>query len=117
MLDQLPNPKLPISWPQVWTACWILVLAGWGGLANFWRKRMSGQARPFNLAELAGEICISGFAGVVTYFLATAAGINELVVAALVGISGHAGSRAIFGIEKMLDRKFPMYDSDKDRRG
>lgn len=117
MLDNLPNPsRLPINWAHVWTALWVGALSGWGGVANFWRKRMHGQARPFNLAELFGEMCISSFAGVITYLLATAGGINELVVAALVGISGHAGSRAVFGIEKMLDKKFPVYGADKDQK-
>lgn len=117
MLDQLPSPsKIPITWGHLFTAAWILTLSVWGGIANFWRKRMNGQARPFNLAELFGEMCISSFAGMLTYLIATAAGINELVIAALVGISGHAGSRAIFGIEKILDNKFPGYGMDKDKK-
>jgi hypothetical protein len=116
MLDQLPSPKLPINWGHVWTGLWVGGLSAWGGVSNFLRKRMYGQARPFNLAELFGEMCISSFAGVVTYLLATAGGINDLVVAALVGISGHAGSRAVFGIEKALDKKFPVYGVDKDKK-
>jgi hypothetical protein len=113
MLEQFPNQRFPFTWAQVWTAAWVLFLSGWGGAVSFWRKRREGTARPFNLTELVGEIFTSGFAGVLTYLLATAAHINPLIIAALVGISGHLGSRAIFGIEKMLEHKFPMYGGDE----
>lgn len=115
MLDQLPTPKFPvISWGHVWTACWVMFLSGWGGVVSFWRKRKDGKVRPFNVTELIGEIFTSGFAGVLTYLVATAADVNPLITAALVGVSGHMGSRAIFGLEQYLSHKFPVYGSDQE---
>jgi hypothetical protein len=96
---------------------WVLLLSGWGGVVSFWRKRREGHVRPFNFTELIGEIFTAGFVGMLTFWLCEAAGSNPLITAALVGISGHMGSRAIFGLEQWAVRKFPMYDptAGKDR--
>lgn len=75
-------------------------LAAWGGLVNFYRKVKSGKTRVFNVTELIGEIVTSAFAGLITFWLCEAAQIHPLVTAALVGISGHMGSRAIYQLER-----------------
>lgn len=85
---------------------WVLTLASWGGVVNFLRKRKSGDARPFNVVELIGEIVTSAFAGMVTFWLCEASGIGGLITAALVGISGHMGSRAIFAFERWAEKRF-----------
>ena len=86
---------------------WVFALAILGGIVNFMRKLALGQTRIFNIAELVGEIVTSGFAGVLTFWLCENAGIAPLVTAALVGISGHMGSRALFLFEDFLKSKFP----------
>lgn len=96
------------------TYLWVICLSAWGGTVNFMRKRKSGEARPFNLAELIGEIFTSGFAGVITFWLCEAAGIGGLITAALVGISGHMGSRAIFRFERWAESKFGMPLEEKE---
>ena len=73
---------------------------------NFSRKLRDGNTRIFNVVEFIGEIFTSAFAGVITFWLCEAAEINPLISAALVGISGHAGSRAIFMLEKWLEHRF-----------
>ena len=50
--------------------------------------------------ELIGEIATSAFAGLITFWLCEAAQFNPLVTAALVGISGHMGSQAIYQLER-----------------
>ena len=74
------------------TYLWVTGLAAWGGLVNFYRKVKSGETRAFNVVELIGEIA--------TFWLCEAAQFNPLVTAALVGISGHMGSRAIYQLER-----------------
>ena len=74
---------------------------------NFMRKLQNGQTRIFNIAELVGEVVTSGFAGVITFWLCENSNISPLVTAALVGISGHMGSRALFLFEDFLKSKFP----------
>ena len=84
------------------TYLWVTGLAAWGGLVNFYRKVKTGESRFFNIAELIGEIVTSAFAGLITFWLCEAAEFNQLISAALVGISGHMGSRAIYQIEKLV---------------
>ena len=82
------------------TYLWVTGLAAWGGLINFYRKVKSGETRAFNVVELIGEIATSAFAGLITFWLCEAAQLDPLVTAALVGISGHMGSRALYQFER-----------------
>lgn len=91
---------------SVITYAWITALSSWGGIVNWIRKRREGSTRPFNFVELVGEIMTSAFAGVITFWLAESAEINPLITAALVGISGHMGSRAIYLLEAWAEAKF-----------
>ena len=88
------------------TYAWVFALSITGGIVNFSRKLKDGNVRIFNLVEFIGELFTSAFAGVITFWLCEAAEINPLISAALVGISGHAGSRAIFALEKWLEYRF-----------
>lgn len=87
------------------TYVWVSMLSIWGGIVNWLRKRREGQTRPFNVNELIGEIITSAFAGMLTFWLCEAAGISPLITAALVGISGHMGSRAIYQMESWAETK------------
>ncbi len=89
------------------TYLWVFALAMMGGVVNFFRKIKSGQSSMFNLIEFIGEVVTSAFAGVITFWICEHADIAPLVTAALVGISGHAGSRAIYFIEDVLRARFP----------
>lgn len=51
--------------------------------------------RPFNFAEILGELATSGFVGIITFLMCDLANFPPLMNAALVGISGHMGSRAL----------------------
>lgn len=97
--------KDPSSYSLV-TYAWVLLLATWGGAVGFYRKYKMGHVRAFNVAEFLGEIFTSAFAGILTFWLCEAAEITPLVTAAMVGICGHMGSRAIFQIETWLMEKW-----------
>lgn len=88
------------------TYAWVAVLSAWGGTVNWLRKRKAGDTRPFNFMELVGELMTSAFAGVLTFWLCEASGIHPLITAALVGISGHMGSRAIYHMEMWAESYF-----------
>jgi hypothetical protein len=89
------------------TYAWVIALAAAGGVVSFLRKVREGHARAFNLAEFVGEVFTSAFAGVITFWLCEAAGFSGLITAALVGIAGHMGSRAIFAFEKWAESRLP----------
>jgi NhaP-type Na+/H+ and K+/H+ antiporter len=88
------------------TYAWVFALSAWGGFVSFWRKLKAGKARPFNIMELVGELFTSAFAGVITFWLCQAAALDGLLTAALVGISGHMGSRAIAQMENWASKRF-----------
>lgn len=96
------------------TYAWVVLLASWGGVVNFMRKVRTGVARPFNVAEFIGELATSAFVGVITFWLCEMAMLDPLLSAALVGISGHMGSRAIFHLEEVFKSRFPAYRAEEE---
>jgi len=88
------------------TILWVSGLSLLGGLAGYIKKVNSGLIKRFSIVELVGELFISGFVGIVTFLLCDAANLDVRVTAALVGISGHMGSRAIFLLEQFINKKF-----------
>ena len=102
---RLPRIQMPEKNPESYsllTYSWVFLLAILGGVVNFIRKLQRGDVRPFNIVEFIGEIVTSAFAGIITFWLCEASGVTPLITAALVGISGHMGSRALFLIEKWV---------------
>lgn len=98
--------KDPTSYSLI-TYAWVIGLSVTGGFVSFLRKVREGSSRAWNIAELLGEIFTSGFVGVITFWLCEAADIDPLYAAAMVGISGHMGSRAIMQLELWLEKKIP----------
>ena len=98
--------KDPTSYSLL-TYLWVFGLSSLGGVVSFLNKLKKGHARAFNIAEFMGEIATSAFAGVITFWLCENSGISPLMTAALVGVSGHMGSRAILLFEEWLAKKFP----------
>ena len=91
------------------TYFWVIGLALLGGLSNFLGKRNRGEVRAFNITELVGDLVISGFAGIITFYLCAYAGLDMMLTAALVGMCGHMGSRSII----MIERKIKSYVDGK----
>lgn len=104
--------KDPMNYGLI-TYFWVTLLAAWGGAVNWLRKRKAGEVRPFNFMELIGELLTSAFAGVLTFWLCEASGLPSLITAAMVGISGHMGSRSIYLVEKWLETRFSKLEQMK----
>ncbi len=98
MLDKDPMSYEMATW------AWVGVLSAWGGISSYVRKLRLGVVTRFSLVEIIGEVVISGFVGVVTFFICETSGIPQLLSAAIIGISAHMGSRAIFVLEQTVDR-------------
>lgn len=91
-------PREPFNYGLA-TYFWVFALSVLGGVVRFMRKVKMGMARVFNLTEFIGEIVTSAFVGIITFWLCEGAHMNAYFTAAMIGISGHMGSRAIFLLE------------------
>lgn len=89
----MPKQKDPLNYEWI-TYAYVFVLACFGGIASYIQKLKNGYCR-FSITELIGKLFISAFVGVVTFFLCEAATIDKLYSAAIIGLSGHMGSKAI----------------------
>lgn len=87
------------------TYAWVFGLAMLGGAASFVRRVRSGESKYSNIVELIGELVVSAFAGLVTFFLCRSAAFDEMLTAAFIAISGHMGTRLIFMFEAYLVKK------------
>lgn len=95
----------PFDWKNLIPTIWMLLVAGAGGAVSWYGKVKAGHARAFNLTELIGEMLVSAFVGVVTYWICKGFGVSEWLTAAGVAISGHMGARAIFILERAIEKK------------
>ncbi len=77
---------------------WFVALAAWGGTVNY-LSRLKRHKGAFSFVELLGEWAISGFAGLITAYACAANDVSYPLTAALSGIAGHMGGRAIYILE------------------
>jgi len=84
----------------------LLAVALLGGLVSWYAKVRSGTVRAWHISTLVGELATSAFAGLVAFWLCTAATVPPMVTAALVGVAGHMGTRAIVLLEHWAERRF-----------
>lgn len=95
----------------------VLATALLGGLANWWIKVRKGELVGWSIAALIGELCVSAFAGLTAFWLCEWWGMQPLLTAAVVGMSGHAGARGLNALESIgqgvIERKLGI-DRRKD---
>lgn len=94
----------PVDLQAALTYVWIGLWGALAGLVSFYQKVQQRQTRWFNIGELVGELGTSAFVGVVTGLLCDAAGFAPGFTWALVAITGHAGGRAVFWLERVLQK-------------
>lgn len=78
---------------------WFFLMAVWGGTANYVSRLRKSKA-PFSIMELIGEWSVSAFAGIITAFICYELEFSFYATAALAGIAGHMGGRAIGMLEQ-----------------
>ena len=93
------------------TMAWVFTLSVFGGVASYVRKINGGIIKRFSIVELVGELVISGFSGIMAFLICDSFGVDAKLTAAIVGISGHMGSRTIFIIEHYANKKIQSYMS------
>lgn len=87
---------------------WFFLLAVWGGTASY-LGRIKKMKTPFSIMELVGEWTISAFAGIVTAFVCYEMQFSFYATAALTGIAGHMGGRAIALMENFFEAQWGRY--------
>lgn len=90
---------------SILTYLWVLIISSWGGVVGIHRKIQQGTLRPFNFVEILGELSTSAFVGIITFWMCELADFPPLMTAALVGITGHMGSRALFQLEQWAEKR------------
>ena len=76
-----------------------MAMSMFGGVVSYYRRCRAGQAGPFRLAELVGELSVSGLAGALVGLLGIHFQLAPPLLFALSGIAGHMGGRMIFLLE------------------
>ena len=82
----------------------ILAVALLGGLASWFGKVRRGELLMWNISALVGELCISAFAGLIAFYLCDYMNLHQGLTAAIVGVSGHAGTKGITWLEGLGQR-------------
>ena len=95
-------PKVDDSVNQWITFLWVIGLSAWGGVVSYFHKLDKYQLR-FNIIKFTAELITSAFVGILTFLLCDAASLSWEMTAAMVGISGHMGTRALFVLEKRYE--------------
>lgn len=116
--DEEEQKTMPEKDPNSYTLItylWVVGLSALGGIASFWRKMREGVTRKFNITELVGEMFIAVFTGVVTFYLCESAGIIQPMTSALVALSAHMGSRALYILERRFEAIADRFGADKGK--
>lgn len=87
------------------TYAWVILIASWGGVVNYITRVKQSKVAKFSIVTLIGELLISGFAGVLTFWICQSFELDQLLTAACVGIAGHAGGRTIIMLEYVFNKK------------
>ncbi|WLF83812.1 phage holin family protein [Moraxella sp. ZY210820] len=99
------DEKDPTTYTAI-TYVWVFLLAMSGGLVAFIRRlNKSKEELPLTMifCKLGGELIVSGFAGVVTFYLCEYWNFAPLLTAVCVAISGHLGGASIDKIVQIFE--------------
>jgi NhaP-type Na+/H+ and K+/H+ antiporter len=81
-----------------------LAVAVFGGVVSWIAKVRSGELPVWSLAQLIGEIATSAFAGMLTFWALRALHYDPNIIAAMVGMSGYAGSKLLAIAERTAQK-------------
>ena len=106
LLADEPKTKSPLDY-SVGQYGFILGIALLGGLVSWWGKVRKGEIQVWSVNSLIGELATSALAGLLCFWICEWAGLAPLLTAALTGIFGHMGTRALTLLEEWGQARFP----------
>jgi hypothetical protein len=83
----------------------MLSLALLGGMASWWAKVRKGDRSAMSIYAFIGELVTSALAGLLAFFVCKYFALSPWLTAAIVGMAGHMGTRALSAGEALLQRK------------
>lgn len=95
----------------------ILAIAILGGLVSWIAKVRAGQASAYNVMQLIGELATSAFAGLMAFWLLSWANCPPILMAPLVGIAGHMGTRSIAVFEAWAEKRWTALSGEPPPKG
>lgn len=90
----------------------ILGIALLGGVVGWAAKVRKGELPSWSINHLVGELATSALAGLLCFWICEWAGSAPLLTAALTGICGHMGTRALTMLEDWGKARFPSAPSN-----
>lgn len=96
--------KDPLDYP-LRTYGLVLGVALLGGFVSWYAKVRKGELPAWSLNHLVGELSTSALAGLLCFWLCEWADFHPLLTAALAGIAGHAGTRALTFLEEYASKR------------
>jgi len=96
------------------TYIWVIILSLWGGITNNIRKLRDGTLKRFSLSELIGDLFISAFIGVLTFYLCEWANLDKLLSAVFIAITAHMGTKGIAIFESAVSKRVENIIGEKD---
>lgn len=111
--------KDPLNYPLRQYA-FLLGLAVLGGFVSWYSRVRKGEIAAWNVQHLIGELATSAFAGLIAFWLCEWANLPPVLTAAIVGVSGHMGAKAISLVEAGLKRRFSKafeLTADESKKG
>jgi len=103
-MAQTPQARGPLDYPLKQYGL-MLGIAVLGGIVSWYGKVRAGVVNAASVTQLVGEICTSAFAGLLAFWVADWAGTPAMLQAALVGIAGHMGTKAINALEQFAQAR------------
>jgi hypothetical protein len=83
----------------------VLGMALLGGVVEWYAKVRRGELNAGNITALVGELTTAALAGLLAFFVCEWLSVNPMLAAAVVGISGHMGARALALAEAALQSR------------
>ncbi len=84
----------------------MLAVALLGGLVSWVAKVRKGEVSAWNVMQFVGELATSAFAGLIAFWLCSWANCPPPLMACLVGVAGHMGTRAIVVFEEWAQKRW-----------
>lgn len=82
----------------------ILGISLLGGFARWYMAVRRGDANMLSFTALVGELAVSAFAGLITFWACESFHMSPLITAAAAGLAGHAGGSGIAWMERVAKK-------------